>query len=133
MSPLVPPGPATQRPTTVVVRRRRLARGVFVALVVGQLLAVYWPRVEVQGPVPWTDKVVHVLLFLLPTLAGLLAGLRPAWLVGLLALHAPVSELVQHVLLPGRTGDVWDAVVDLVGVALAVLALLVVGRRREHW
>ena len=116
----------------VVVRRNRLARGVFVALVVVQLLAVYWPRVEVEGPVPWTDKVVHMVLFLLLTLAGLLAGLRPAWLVGLVALHAPVSELVQHFLLPNRSGDVWDAVADLSGVVLGV-TLVVVGRARRRW
>ena len=99
----------------------------FVGLVVVQLLAVYWPRVDVQGPVTWTDKVVHVLLFLLPTVAGLVAGLRPSWVVGLIALHAPVSELVQHFLLPNRSGDVWDAVADLSGVVLGVTSV-VVGR-----
>ena len=31
-----------------------------------QVLALYWPRIDVQGPVTWSDKVVHVLLFLLP-------------------------------------------------------------------
>ena len=116
----------------VVARRPRLARWVFAGLVVVQLLAVYWPRVEVEGPVSWSDKVVHVLLFLLPTLAGLLAGLRPAWLVGLVALHAPVSELVQHFLLPNRSGDVWDAVADLSGVVLGV-TLVMVGRARRRW
>ena len=116
----------------VVLRGRPLALAVFVALVVVQLLAVYWPRVDVQGPVTWTDKVVHVLLFLLPTVAGLLAGLRPAWLVGLVALHAPVSELVQHFLLPNRSGDVWDAVADLSGVVLGV-TLVVVWRARRRW
>jgi VanZ family protein len=104
----------------------------FVGLVVVQLLAVYWPRVDVQGPVTWTDKVVHVLLFLLPTVAGLVAGLRPAWVVGLIALHAPVSELVQHFVLPNRSGDVWDAVADLSGVVLGV-TLVVVGRARRRW
>jgi VanZ family protein len=107
-------------------------RVAFVGLVVAQLLAVYWPRVDVQGPVTWTDKVVHVLLFLLPTVAGLVAGLRPAWVVGLVALHAPVSELVQHFLLPNRSGDVWDAVADLSGVVLGV-TLVVVGRARLRW
>jgi VanZ family protein len=103
-----------------------------VGLVVVQLLAVYWPKVDVQGPVIWTDKVVHVLLFLTPTLAGLLAGLRPAWVVGLVALHAPVSELVQHFLLPNRSGDVWDAVADLSGVVLGV-TLVMVWRARRRW
>jgi VanZ family protein len=88
--------------------------------------------VDVQGPVIWTDKVVHVLLFLAPTVAGLLAGLRPGWVVGLVALHAPVSELVQHFLLPNRSGDVWDAVADLSGVVLGV-TLVMVWRARRRW
>jgi hypothetical protein len=100
---------------------------VFVVLLAAHLAALYWPRVDLQGPVTWTDKAVHVLLFLAPTVAGLLAGVRPAYLVGLLALHAPVSELVQHYLLPNRSGDPWDAVADLSGVVLGVTSV-VVGR-----
>ena len=111
----------------VVVGPRRRAALVFAVLLVAHLAALYWPRVEIQGPVTWSDKVVHVLLFLAPTVAGLLAGVRPAYLVGLLALHAPVSELVQHYLLPHRTGDAWDAVADLGGVVLGVTSV-VVGR-----
>ena len=52
------------------------------------------------------------------------------------AVHAPLSEIVQHVVLPGRSGDVWDAVVDVVGVGLGVLALVlprVVGAGRRRW
>ncbi|NNM46190.1 VanZ family protein [Knoellia sp. DB2414S] len=105
---------------------------VFAVLVVVQLLALYWPRVTVQGPVTWTDKVVHLLLFLVPTVSGLLAGIRPAYLVTAMAVHAPVSELVQHFLLPNRSGDAWDAVLDLTGVALAV-GVFVVGRARRCW
>jgi VanZ family protein len=121
--------------STETLRHRHTTRGwrlAFVGLFVVQLLAVYWPKVDVQGPVIWTDKVVHVLLFLTPTLAGLLAGLRPAWVVGLVALHAPVSELVQHFLLPNRSGDVWDAVADLSGVVLGV-TLVMVWRARRRW
>jgi hypothetical protein len=106
---------------------RRTPFVVFAVLLVAHLAALYWPRVDIQGPVSWTDKVVHVLLFLVPTVAGLLAGVRPAYLVGLLALHAPASELVQHYLLPHRTGDPWDAVADLGGVVLGVTSV-VVGR-----
>ena len=100
---------------------------VFAVLLVAHLAALYWPRVDLQGPVTWSDKVMHVLLFLAPTVAGLLAGVRPAYLVGLLVLHAPVSELVQHYLLPHRTDDAWDAVADLGGVVLGVTSV-VVGR-----
>jgi VanZ family protein len=115
-------GPAGRAP---LASHRRVALAAFVALVVFQLCAVYWPRVDVQGPVPWTDKVVHVLLFLVPTVAGLVAGVRPAYVVVPLALHAPLSELVQHFVLPGRSGDVWDAVADLGGVVLGVTLVVV--------
>ena len=108
-------------------RFRRQALVLFAATVVLQLCAVYWPSVDVQGPVTWTDKAVHVLLFLLPTVTGLIAGLRPAYLVAALALHAPASELLQHFVLPDRSGDVWDVVADLSGVVLGV-TLAVVGR-----
>lgn len=106
---------------------RQAALVAFVAAVAIQLGAVYWPSVDVQGPVTWADKVVHALLFLVPTVTGLRAGLRPAYVVALLALHAPVSEALQHFVLPDRSGDVWDAVADLVGVVLGV-TLAVVGR-----
>ena len=70
--------------------------------------------------------------FGVPTVLVLRAWPRRWALVGLLALHAPVSELVQHFLLPNRSGDPWDAVADLGGVVLGV-TLAVVGRRRRRW
>ncbi|MGO4599512.1 VanZ family protein [Terrabacter sp. 2RAF25] len=112
-------------------RSRRLVSMAVLAVVV-QLCVLYWPVVTIEGPVSWTDKVVHLLVFAVPTYAvgRALGSLRTA--VVAFALHAPVSELVQHFLLPGRSGDVWDAVVDLVGVALAAAAL-VVGPRLRRW
>jgi VanZ family protein len=109
-----------------------VALAVFVVLVVAQVLALYWPRIDVQGPVTWSDKVMHVLLFMAPVVAGLLAGLRPLYVVGAIALHAPVSELVQHYLLPNRSGDVGDVVADLCGVVLGV-TFVVVWRRLRRW
>lgn len=104
-----------------------MAAVVFAVLVLVHVAALYWPRVDIQGPASGTDKAAHVLLFLAPTVAGLLAGVRPAYVVAPLALHAPLSELVQHVVLPDRAGDVWDAVADLAGVVLGVTSV-VVGR-----
>jgi VanZ family protein len=132
-----PAGPAQHAvrrdpPTMVVGRRDRVLVLVFVLLAVAHLAALYWPRVEIEGPVAWTDKVAHVLLFALPTLAGLLAGVRPAYVVAAFALHAPVSELAQHYLLPHRSGDPWDALADAAGVVLGV-TVFVVGRARRRW
>ncbi len=105
-----------------------LPRAVLVVVVLAHLAALYWPTVGVQGPVVWTDKVVHVLLFGVPTAVGVLVGLRRRVVVTLMVLHAPVSELVQGYLLPHRSGDVWDAVADLAGVVVGV-TVVVVGRR----
>jgi len=109
----------------------RLVVGLAAAAVVVQLLVLYWPVVTVEGPVSWTDKVVHLLVFAVPTYAvgQALGSVRTAVLV--FAIHAPLSELVQHFLLPDRSGDVWDAVLDLAGVALGAAALVVGGRLRR--
>jgi VanZ family protein len=113
--------------------RPHLLTALAAVLVLIQLFVLYWPVVTVEGPVSWTDKVVHLLVFAVPTFAVGLAA-RRVWVPALVfAVHAPASELVQHFVLPGRSGDVWDAVVDLVAVGLAVLALLVARGRREHW
>lgn len=97
-----------------------------------QLCVLYWPVVTVEGPVSWTDKVVHVLVFAVPTYLAGRALRRVGLAVAIFLVHAPVSELIQHYLLPGRSGDVWDAVVDVIGVALAA-GLLLVRARRERW
>lgn len=92
----------------------------FALAVIVQLLALYWPNPPQGGGAPGLDKVVHVGVFLAPALLGLLAGLRPVVLAPLLIAHAVASELVQHFLLPGRAGDPWDAVADIVGVAVGL-------------
>ena len=126
----------TTPPTSVAVLLRRPGVLLAVLCVVVQLAVLYWPVVTVEGPVSWTDKVVHLLVFAVPTWAvGRATGsVRLAAVV--FAVHAPLSEVIQHVALPGRSGDVWDAVVDLVGVGLGVLALALVagvGARRSRW
>lgn len=101
-------------------------------VVVLQLCVLYWPVVTVEGPVSWTDKVVHVLMFAVPTYLVGWALRSVGWAVAVFLVHAPVSELVQNFFLPGRSGDVWDAVVDVVGTALAA-GLLLVRARRDRW
>ena len=103
-----------------------------VVAVLAQVLALYWPVVTVEGPVSWTDKVVHLVLFAVPTYAVGLAVRSIVPVALAFAAHAPVSELVQWGLLPNRSGDVWDAVLDLVGVLVGVglLALHAAAVRR---
>ncbi len=96
--------------------------------VLGHLAVLYWPVVTVTGPVTWGDKVVHVLVFALPVF--LVGGIsrRTLWTALAFAAHAPASELAQHFLLPGRSGDPWDVVADLAGVLVGAAALVVSGR-----
>ncbi|MCM3660585.1 VanZ family protein [Georgenia satyanarayanai] len=97
------------------VRRTVLALALLV-----HLAALYVPRVPGDGPdlFPGADKVVHVGVFALVVGAALWAGLPARWGVPLALAHAVVSEVVQHVLLPARSGDPWDVLADVVGVAL---------------
>ena len=127
-------GPARGALPAGATRRRtnRVWLVAFAVLLVVHLAALYWPRVAVDGPVTWSDKAVHVALFALPAAAGLLAGLRRVLVIVPLALHAPLSEVLQHTALPNRSGDLADTVADLAGVVLGA-TLVVVGRARSRW
>ncbi|MFI7586736.1 VanZ family protein [Spongisporangium articulatum] len=106
----------------------------FAAVVVAQLVVLYWPREVSTGGVPYLDKAIHLSVFGTAVWAGARAGLPLRLVVPAFLLHAPVSELVQHYLLPGRDGDVFDALADCVGVAcgagVAIFTGLGAGRFR---
>ncbi len=106
----------------------RLAFGVALAV---QLVAVYAPDGPGGPQITGLDKVIHLSIFAVPVLAALMMGIRPWWVLGIFAVHAPVSELIQHFALPHRDGDVFDVLADLSGVALGALAY-VVWTRRQH-
>lgn len=94
-------------------------------LAVGINLAVlYAPRAPAvaTGGLP-VDKIVHAVVFALPTVALARAGVPRGWAVGLMALHAPVSEAIQHNLLSDRSGELGDIVADLVGVGIGAAIL----------
>ena len=136
-APRADPGPLVREPDPRTPKLRtpklgtqkhwwRLAFGVALAV---QLFAVYSPR-GLGGPgIPGLDKVVHALIFFAPAFAVLMMGIRARWALGILALHAPVSELIQHVGLVQRSGDVFDVLADLSGVALGWAAYVVWKRR----
>ena len=96
-----------------------------------QLVVLYAPSAPGGPEVSGLDKVIHASVFGAPALLALLAGLSPRWVLGLLVLHAPVSELVQATMLPSRDGDVGDGVADLTGIALALGAFMVISRMRR--
>ncbi|WP_338748234.1 VanZ family protein [Janibacter alittae] len=113
-------------------RSARWVAPVGVWLLLGlQLVVLYTPSAPgPPAPIPHADKVVHVLVFAAPVLVAGLA--RRGWwslLAVAGALHAPVSEVVQHLVLPGRSGDLRDVVADLIGVAAASIAVSLWFRR----
>jgi hypothetical protein len=112
------------------VRRRTSARAAFAVALLVNLVALYYPRHVAQGGVPYVDKVVHVAVFAAVAWTGVRAGLPVRWLAGLLVLHAVSSELIQHFLLPARSGDPADAVADVLGVGLGVGLGLALGVAR---
>lgn len=102
----------------------------FAAAVAAQFVVLYAPSAPGAPVFAGFDKLVHAAVFAAPVVLGLLAGMPAGPLVVLVALHAPVSEVVQHEVLPGRSGDLFDLVADLTGVALGVLITLGLRRRR---
>jgi hypothetical protein len=120
--PPAAPVPAGRRPLLVLL-------GLAVAV---QLVVLYFP--EGGGPLlfPQADKVVHVVVFLVPVALAVLAGLPRRAVVAVFGAQAVLSEVVQWLFLPRRSGDAWDAVADLTGVALGVLIGTALLRRRAR-
>ncbi|MCD5351854.1 VanZ family protein [Kineosporia mesophila] len=97
-------------------------RTVLVLTLVLHLIVLYAPRAPGTGGLP-VDKVVHATIFggLLWAAARANLRLRPVALA--LAGHAVASELLQHFVLPNRSGDPADVVADLVGVVIVTAIL----------
>ncbi len=117
----VTPSPAGRRGRPLVV-------GLLMLSVVGQLVVLYSPNGGGPPLFPQGDKVVHLLVFLVPVALAVLAGVRRWVVVAVFAGQAVLSEVVQAVFLPHRSGDPLDALADLTGVAIGVLVGTVVLR-----
>ena len=85
-----------------------------------QFAVLYAPRAPAvdTGGIP-VDKLVHVAVFALPTVALIGAGVPRGWVIGLMSVHAPLSEVVQGALLADRSPEGADVLADLAGVAPA--------------
>jgi len=102
--------------------RRRWSSVPAIVAVLFQLGVLYAPSGAGSAPFPNFDKLVHCAVFALPVFFAVLARLPMTPVIAILAVHAPVSELIQGTLLPNRSGDPWDVVADLVGVTLGATA-----------
>lgn len=94
----------------------------FLVAVLVSLWMLFSPGSTVPAGPPYSDKVVHALLFAALAVTGRSAGVRARPLAVGLAAYAAGSEVLQAVLPIHRAGDVADAAVDLLGVALGLLA-----------
>lgn len=116
---------------STIVPRNHLVLAVVVVLLALQSIAVYLPLSP--GPpsaIQHGDKVIHAVAFGVPVLVAGLAKGRSWLLVGLVsAVHAPVSEVIQHLFLVNRSGDPWDVAADFVGIGLALAGVSLVIRR----
>lgn len=122
------------------LRGWHLAAGGAVIAVLLQLWGLY----RVTGPpqpswISYADKLVHAIGFAVPVILILLAVAlrRPlgsqwppfgtsALVVGVFAVHAVVSELIQHVWYQHRTGELLDVIADWIGIAAAVVLVRVI-------
>lgn len=98
-----------------------LAWAAFVVTCALNLYGIYAPSQPGPPMFAGADKVFHLVSFALVMGTGVLAGIRARWLALALLAHAIVSELIQHLLLPDRSGDPVDVLADAVGVALGWL------------
>ncbi|SDL80388.1 VanZ like family protein [Lentzea albidocapillata subsp. violacea] len=94
------------------------------------VVVLFTPESGVPSSPPGTDKVVHTVLFAMLAFTGLYAKV-PHILLGLVA-YAGISEVLQQVITPlHRSGDVLDALVDVLGIGLGwAIASVVRSRRR---
>jgi hypothetical protein len=109
----------------------RARRTLFALALAVHLIALYTPSTGVSSDVLGIDKLVHMLLFGGVLYLGWLAEV-PLWpLAAALLVNAAASEIAQYLWLARRSGDVWDAVADAVGVGVAVAAIRRTGTGRE--
>lgn len=113
-----PPAPAGPGPARLLTRRRVW----FGFGVVLHLIVLYAPRAPSTGDLP-IDKMVHALIFAEVLWLGARAQVPVLPLTAVLSAHAVISELIQHWLLRGRSGDLLDTVADLTGVLIVTLVL----------
>lgn len=126
--------PPIQSPSMITRTLARLRPGHLRALAVVALIAnavaVFLPNPPSVPAFPNEDKVVHVLLFGVPTFLGLLGGWRARILLPLLCAYAVSTEVIQGTLESAtRSASVGDLAADTVGIALAWFAA---GRVLRH-
>ncbi|MGC0420771.1 hypothetical protein [Embleya sp. AB8] len=112
----------------------RLAYCAFAGAVLVNLLLLFNPGSPGDPApfVPHRDKIVHFLSFAAIAWTGRRVGIGSVVLAAALAAHAVESELVQHFVVPQRSGDPWDAIADVCGAGGGLLLARRLPRRPAH-
>lgn len=76
---------------------------------------------------PHSDKVIHVCLFAMLTLAGYLAYVNYCkWLYTNLIIYGAITEIMQQMFTATRFASVYDWLADVIGVLLAVFVIRII-------
>ena len=92
----------------------------FASALLVNLAVLFWPSGVGGGGPDHVDKAVHTASFAALAWTGVRAGLPAGTFVAVLVAHAVTSEVVQATVLPDRSGEAWDVVADVAGVALGL-------------
>lgn len=94
------------------------------AIVTALMLTELAPK---EGGWPYWDKLLHIVVFVILTLAGCLAFQQKRLWVGLsLIAYGAIIEMLQGALTSTRQASVYDWLADVAGIAIAIglLALI---------
>ncbi|RVW05795.1 VanZ family protein [Rhodococcus xishaensis] len=75
-----------------------------------------------------SDKLTHALMFATLAVTSRYARIGVVWTAGWLLAFAAVSEVLQGALPIQRSGSVWDAAADTVGIAIGLVLARVLAR-----
>lgn len=107
----------------------RLARTLAVLALAANAYALFDPDPGGPALFPHADKVIHTLIFWVPTALAVLGRWPVPWVAGGMLAYAAASEITQAALLPHRSGSWGDLLCDALGVGLGVMA----GLRARHY
>ena len=100
---------------------RGAATAAFAVAVLFSAYVLFVPTTAGAPVFPYADKVVHLLLFALLAATARWRFGPSAGVVAAVVAYAALSEVVQAVALPTRSGDLADLVADVAGIALATV------------
>jgi len=86
-----------------------------------------------KGGYPHTDKIIHLLIFLVLSTLGYLAFPKQRTIVILgLAFYGAIAEVLQHLLTVTRKASLMDWAADIAGILLCCLVFYLLKKTSKH-